>query len=193
VIKAVIFDCFGVLYVDSSHYFFEHNLDNYDELLSDILELNAIYDRGLVSFDQHVDSLAELTGLDKSFIAENFEAKVQLNKKLLDYSQKLRNRYKVGMLSNMGVGSMNKFFSTEEREQLFDVVILSSEVGMVKPEVGIYRLVADRLGVNTAECIMIDDSAANCAGAEAAGMKSVLYTGTKQASTGVEKIIEKTA
>lgn len=167
-IKAVIFDCFGVLYVDSSHYFFEHNLDNYDELLPDILELNAIYDRGLVSFDQHVDSLAELTGLDKSFIAENFEAKVQLNKKLLDYSQKLRNRYKVGMLSNMGVGSMNKFFSTEEREQLFDVVILSSEVGMVKPEVGIYRLVADRLGVNTAECIMIDDSAANCAGAEAA-------------------------
>jgi HAD superfamily hydrolase (TIGR01509 family) len=63
-------------------------------------------------------------------------------------------------------------FTPEELESLFDVVVLSSEVGMVKPHPEIYELVAERLGVASGECIMIDDLPTNTAGAEAAGMQS---------------------
>ena len=57
--------------------------------------------------------------------------------------------------------------------ELFDVVVISAEVGMRKPEERIFRHTAALLGLEPEECVFIDDVAANIAAAEAIGLIGV--------------------
>ncbi len=59
---------------------------------------------------------------------------------------------------------------------LFDVVVISAEVGMRKPEERIFRHAAGLLGLTPKECVFIDDLQVNVAAAEAVGMTAVLHT-----------------
>jgi putative hydrolase of the HAD superfamily len=54
--------------------------------------------------------------------------------------------------------------------ELFDVVVISSEVGMRKPEERIFRHAASLLGLEPWECVFIDDVQANVVAAEAIGL-----------------------
>jgi putative hydrolase of the HAD superfamily len=54
--------------------------------------------------------------------------------------------------------------------ELFDVVVISAEVGMRKPEQRIFRHTAALLGLEPAECVFIDDIEVNVAAGEAAGL-----------------------
>jgi putative hydrolase of the HAD superfamily len=54
--------------------------------------------------------------------------------------------------------------------ELFDVVVISAEVGMRKPEEQIFRHTAALLGLEPQECVFIDDLEANVAAAEAIGL-----------------------
>jgi putative hydrolase of the HAD superfamily len=56
---------------------------------------------------------------------------------------------------------------------LFDVVVISAEVGMRKPEERIFRHTAALLRLEPQECVFIDDVPANVAAAEAVGLVSL--------------------
>lgn len=58
---------------------------------------------------------------------------------------------------------------------MFDVVVISGEVGMRKPEERIFRHAAGLLGLDPAECVFIDDIEANIKAAEALGMTTILH------------------
>lgn len=179
-IRAIIFDCFGVLYIDSSRHLYEHHVPNYEQLWPQLMELNKASDYGLITRDEYIDSVAELTGADRAFIVENINGIHKPNQKLLEYAESLRSRFKLGMCSNIGPGGMDSFFSPQERQKLFDAVVLSGDVGMVKPNPAIFRLMAERLNVEPRECIMIDDIEENCSGADAAGMHAIQYVTNAQ-------------
>jgi HAD superfamily hydrolase (TIGR01509 family) len=56
---------------------------------------------------------------------------------------------------------------------LADVTVLSCEVGLIKPSPRIFRHALSELGVDAADAVFVDDQAAFCAGAEAAGVRGV--------------------
>jgi HAD superfamily hydrolase (TIGR01509 family) len=56
---------------------------------------------------------------------------------------------------------------------LADSVVLSCEVGSVKPSPEIYRTALEDLGVAAADAVMIDDQPGFCAGAEAVGVRAI--------------------
>lgn len=58
-------------------------------------------------------------------------------------------------------------------DELFDVVVDSSVVGLRKPDPAIYRLTCERLGLAPEECIFVDDLACNVDAAAALGMDVV--------------------
>ena len=58
---------------------------------------------------------------------------------------------------------------------MFDVVVISGEVGMRKPEERIFRHAAGLLGLDPAECVFIDDIEVNAKAAEAIGMSAILH------------------
>jgi len=59
-----------------------------------------------------------------------------------------------------------------EREA--DAVVLSFEVGVAKPDAGIYQAALDALGARPQEAVFVDDQAWYCEGAEAIGIRSFM-------------------
>ncbi len=58
----------------------------------------------------------------------------------------------------------------------FRDIVVSGNEGIIKPDPAIYRLLLDRNALVAGECLFIDDSARNVAGAQAVGMDAVLFT-----------------
>lgn len=64
---------------------------------------------------------------------------------------------------------------------LLDGMVLSGEVGISKPDPGIYRLVLERAGVPAERAVFLDDSELNVAGARAVGIEALLFTDAPRA------------
>jgi HAD superfamily hydrolase (TIGR01549 family) len=83
------------------------------------------------------------------------------------------------MLTNVSKETLLRFFTTDELQNMFDDVVISSEVGLVKPDPEIFALAARRLALRPEECIFIDDTAINCLAAAQSGIQAVAYLGNK--------------
>lgn len=59
---------------------------------------------------------------------------------------------------------------------IFEDVVVSGEEKLTKPGAAIYQRLLDRNGLQAGDCIFIDDSAANVAGARAVGMTAIHFT-----------------
>jgi putative hydrolase of the HAD superfamily len=66
-------------------------------------------------------------------------------------------------------------------DEIFELVVDSAFVGMRKPERGIYELTLERLGLQAADCLFIDDVEDNCAAARELGMAAVHFRSNEQA------------
>ena len=62
-------------------------------------------------------------------------------------------------------------------DELFDAVVISSEVGLRKPDTAIYALAAERIGLPPEACVFVDDLPGNLKPARAIGMATVLHRG----------------
>jgi putative hydrolase of the HAD superfamily len=67
-------------------------------------------------------------------------------------------------------------------EELFDAWVISSRVGLRKPDPAIYELAAERLGLAPAACVFVDDLPGNLKPARALGMATVLHRGDAAAT-----------
>ena len=63
----------------------------------------------------------------------------------------------------------------------FDHVIESSKAGVRKPDPRIYQMMCEKLGVEPAECIYLDDLGINCKPASQLGMHAIKVTSGEQA------------
>ena len=61
--------------------------------------------------------------------------------------------------------------------KLLEGMVVSGYVKCLKPSPEIYQLLLDRYSLKASDCIFIDDNAANVAGAEAVGIRGILFTG----------------
>lgn len=187
-INAIIFDCFGVLYVDYSEAYFA----KFPELLAELRNLNSACDHGFISRQEYLEGVSKVTGDTPEAINEAFKREHIINQPLVDYiAKELKPRYKIGLLSNIGRGWIQNFFDEHQLHELFDAVVLSSNEGVTKPDAEIYRRTAERLGVQPEACIMIDDRIENCHGAEAVGMHSILYETYEQMRLDMQPLLAK--
>jgi len=58
----------------------------------------------------------------------------------------------------------------------FRDIVVSGDEKLVKPDAALYRLALARFGLDAGDAIFIDDNAANVAGAEAIGLRSILFS-----------------
>lgn len=62
----------------------------------------------------------------------------------------------------------------------FEDIVVSGEVGVVKPDPRIYRLAIERCRLNPARTVFIDDNAENVAGGRQAGLHALHFVGPAQ-------------
>ena len=67
-------------------------------------------------------------------------------------------------------------------DELFDVLVISGELGMRKPAPEIYALAAERLGRPPERCVFVDDLPGNLKPARALGMATVVHRGDAAAT-----------
>jgi putative hydrolase of the HAD superfamily len=72
---------------------------------------------------------------------------------------------------------------------LFDAVVISCEVGMRKPEPGIFELAARLLELSPDECVFIDDVEANVVAARAAGLVGVRHHDAAQTVSELSELL----
>ncbi len=81
-----------------------------------------------------------------------------------------------GMLTGLISNSWSMgHYDRELLDQLFDEIVISAEVGLHKPQPEIYTLTAERLEIEPAACLFVDDLRENCEGAEAVGMTAIRH------------------
>jgi HAD superfamily hydrolase (TIGR01509 family) len=193
VIKAVIFDCFGVLTTDGWLKFLDTYLPDGDKRTK-AKELNHTVDKGLIAYGDFIDQIAELAGADRQIVNDTLTEHLAKNNLLFEYiTTVLKPRYKLGILSNIAMPDWFNEHFTEQELALFDDILLSSEVGLVKPEPEIFRLSAKRLGVKPPDCVLIDDREPNIAVAQGLGMKGIFYQDFPQMKTEFEAILASVA
>jgi len=188
-IKAIILDCFGVLYVPAHAYLYQSLLVNPTVHHDEIRDLVKQCDYGMITREQLYEAIAGYTGRSLAEIRQYLAKDFIRNDDLLSYAQSLRPQRKVALLSNLGADSISDYFTEAEREQLFDKTVISSSIGMVKPQPEIFAYTCRQLGVQPAEAVMIDDVEENCAGARAAGLLAIRYESLPQTTAVLRSLL----
>jgi glucose-1-phosphatase len=92
----------------------------------------------------------------------------------------LKMDYQVYLLSNTNSIHIKRFkkyfdanFENEKWESLFDKIFYSHEIGLRKPDAGIYEFVLREIDKTPKECIFIDDNKLNLLGAESIGIRTI--------------------
>jgi putative hydrolase of the HAD superfamily len=98
-----------------------------------------------------------------------------LNEDVVSLARKLRGRYKVGLLTNATKDLEEMLLEHHGITDLFDVVVNSARVGLAKPDVRIFHLAAELLGVPVSACVFTDDMPHNVEGAREAGMRAFQF------------------
>ena len=89
-----------------------------------------------------------------------------------------RRGFKIWGLSNWSAET----FALVRGRRVFTVLdgyIISGDVFCLKPGPEIYHRLLDKFGLTASECIFVDDNAANVAGAQAVGIRSIQFRGAE--------------
>ena len=73
---------------------------------------------------------------------------------------------------------------------LFDDIIISYEVGLIKPDPAIFDLALSRLGISAHDTVFIDDRIKNIHGARQHGIHAIHYQTREQALADLNAVIE---
>lgn len=197
-IRAVIFDYGGVLVrVEdrSVHQRWEERLVLTEGNLpaevwdSDISVEAAL---GLATPDDVWAYLAERFGLTADAIGElrrDFFAADVLDERLVAFIRSLRPRYKTAILSNAWSDARDVFTRVHGLDTVVDTILISAEVGLLKPDPRMFALAAARLGVAPQEAIFVDDVPRNVDGAQAAGMHGIHFQSTDQTTAEIRRLL----
>jgi glucose-1-phosphatase len=97
----------------------------------------------------------------------------------IDLIKFLRKNYRTAVLSNTNQIHVEKFDeilqqNTSEKSlfELFDLVFLSHEMGLAKPDVAIYETVLKKISISPDKVLFFDDLAANLEGAKKTGIQT---------------------
>lgn len=189
-IRALIFDCFGVIITDAlSVICSDVGLDDAARQQAVADTVNAM-NRGLMALSDGQELLANLLGISTEDLMRRIAGGETKDTALLDFIAGLRKKYKTAMLSNVGSRrNLNARFAEGELERCFDTTVASGDIGFAKPEARAYEYTAGLLGVRLEECLFIDDRTDYCQGARAVGMTAVLYRNFTQLQRDIRPLL----
>lgn len=186
-IRAVVFDFFDVIRDDgSTRWRKKYGIP----LEGDFLRATQRHDRGETTDKEFFSEIGKLVGQNGETVEYELEHGNELNRELIDYISGLGKCYKIALLSNANSNYIRAEIANFQIEKYFDEIVISSEVGYIKPEKEIFALVAKRLGVKASECVFIDDNPGHITGAEAAGIKGILFESNHQLKRDLDKLLQ---
>jgi epoxide hydrolase-like predicted phosphatase len=112
-----------------------------------------------------------------------------IDRSLVETIRGLRGTFHTGLISNAWSG-LRDHLVKERIIDVFDTVIISAEVGVIKPEAGIFNLALEQAKVRADEAVFVDDVADNIEGCEKVGMKGILFKDPQEALNQLNQILK---
>jgi epoxide hydrolase-like predicted phosphatase len=198
-IKAIIWDLGGVLIRTED---FSSRLDLAKDCGLSLNELEHLVfnsesgvkaQLGLITAEQHWKNVAnalQKTEISIPDIQQRFWSGDRLDRALIGKIRQQRKEYMTALLSNAFDDLQNMIANVWNIQDAFDEIVISAEVGLMKPDRRIYSLVLDRLALRPKEALFIDDFQTNIDGARRANIKAVQFFSTAQISTAVDNFLK---
>lgn len=146
---------------------------------------------GQISTDEHWEAVTRRLKRPVSetrSIREEFFAGDVADRDLIGFVRSLRPRYKTGVISNAWP-DMRDYVVENKFDDAFDSLIISAEVGVMKPEAKIYQIALDQLTVQANEAAFVDDMKVNVEAARALGMHGIIFQNPLQVKENLKALL----
>ena len=197
-VRAIFFDLGGVIVRTDFQAPREHLAERLNTTYEDLNRI--VFDTessrqasiGAITTDAHWDAVTRRLGRPASeaqALRREFFAGDVVDTDLVDFIRSLRPRYKTGVISNAWP-DLRDYLVEKRVEDAFDALVISAEVGIMKPEPEIYQLALDKLGVSAREAAFVDDTPLNVEAARALGMHGILFREPVRALSDLKEIMK---
>ena len=197
ILRAIFFDLGGVIlrteYQAPRERLAERLNMTYEDINKIVFESETARKASLgeVSVDEHwlaVMRRLRLPASEAETIRAEFFAGDVIDRDLLNFIRSLRLRYKTGIISNAW-GDMRDYIVKHQFDDAFDTLIISAEIGMMKPQPKIYQLALKQARVEAKEAAFIDDTPKNVEAANALGMHGIVFRDPAQVEENLKALL----
>ncbi len=196
-VRAIFFDLGGVIIRTDYQAPREHLAERLNTTYEDLNRI--VFDNessrqasiGAITTEAHWEWVTRRLGRPASesqAIREEFFAGDVVDLELIAFIRTLRPRYKTGAISNAWPDTRQDLVH-KKIDTAFDELIISAEVGVMKPDPQIYHIALEKLGVAAHEAIFIDDTPDNVDAARALGMAGIRFREPRRALRDLKGIL----
>ena len=113
--------------------------------------------------------------------------RLEIEESMMDLVAEARDDgYRTGLCSNSWG---TRLYPRDRLDPIFDVIVISGEVGLRKPDRAIFELTTESLGVDPVACVFVDDHPGHLAAALEYGMTTVLHRTPEQSISEVRALL----
>jgi len=182
-IKAVFFDLGGVILRTEFQAPREHLAERLGMEYEDLYKL--VFDspsslKASIGEISDIEHWAEVTrrlkrpSSETKTIREEFFAGDVVDHEIVEFLRSLRPRYYVGLISNSWP-DLRDYIAKLKFDDAFDHMVISGEVGVMKPEARIYQIALEQAGASPSEALFVDDVYENIKGCEKVGIQGIHF------------------
>ncbi|HSX08358.1 MAG TPA: HAD family phosphatase [Candidatus Saccharimonadales bacterium] len=173
--KALLFDFFDVIRTDSYKAWLQANNIPHE---GPYFEASRQQDMGAITTERFIEILSELTG--RPVTTEEIDSTATVDDEVVRIIADLQKKYKLALISNAPAKFLRGLLAAHNLEQYFDIIVISSEVGMVKPDPEIFHLALQKLSIAPADAIFVDDNIRHVESAAKIGIHAIQFISASQ-------------
>ena len=182
--KAIVLDMYGVIVKQTGDDFVPYVQQTFPSVSAE--EIYASWFRANVG---EISSLEVWKAIgfqgDLEKIEKDYLDTIELSDGFVDFVEKARTKYKLAIVSNDSSRWSKYLREKFNINRYFDVISVSGDLQVKKPDERIFLSTIEKLGVNAEECIYVDDRRGNLGAAKKAGMKPILFNSRNVSCEGV--------
>ena len=181
--KAIVLDMYGVIVKQTGDDFVPYVQQTFPNLTpeeiytpwfkADVGELTSLEVWAVLGFQGDLEKI-EKEYLDTIELADGF----------LDFIKAVKTHYKLAIISNDSSRWSKYLREKFNLNQYFDVISISGDLKIQKPDERIFQLTIEKLAVKPEDCLYIDDREGNLEAAGKLGMKTIMLNSRNVSYTG---------
>ena len=148
---------------------------------------------GEITPEEHWENVRNQLGLSKPEMAaarQAFFAGDRMDMNLVAYIRELKQQYCTAVLSNYMAVLRSRLMDEWEIDDAFNHLIISAEIGLMKPGPEIYQFTLETLGFAPEETVFIDDFIENIEGAQDVGIHGILFNSPEQVKKKLNELLK---
>lgn len=176
--KAVILDMYGVILKETGDGFVPYVQQTFPDLKpEDIWNPWNKADVGELTSLEVFDAIGYKGDLEQ--IEKDYLDTIEIDETFYEFASAIKMNYKLAFITNDSSRWSKYLRDKFDINKYFDVISVSGDLKMKKPDERIFQLTLQKLGCAASECIYVDDRRYNLEAAQALGIDTILFNSRK--------------